>query len=154
MARYNKVHPVDFLRDLTGKVMEGSLTALSWGGMLFNQDGVLITDDMENEYINADNPPKIIETEYASELSWLFFQLRDGLQEVVLNLHKTVFFSSLADAALLCIRRGTDLTGIAMGVIAEASLLEAQDLRDKSQAIKDELIASAGSLQDLAEKMG
>ncbi|MBR1436765.1 MAG: hypothetical protein IJ584_16830 [Bacteroidales bacterium] len=153
MPKYDKIHPVDFLRELTGKVMEGRLPVLSWGGILLNQDGVIITDDVENEYISADNPPKVIETEYAQELSWLFMQLRDGLPDVVLNLRRSVFFSFLADAALRCIARGCDLTGIALGVIGEATLLEAQDLRDKAQAIKDELLASAGSLQDLAEKI-
>ena len=154
MSRYTTVHPVDFLYSLKGKILEGSITALSYGGMLFNQDGVMITDDVENEYISSSNPPKVIETEYAVELSWLFFQLQNGLSEVILNLHKSVFFSNLADTAIACIGRGEDLTGIALGVLSEASLMEAQDLRNKAQEIKDELVASAGALQDLAEKIG
>ena len=153
MERYTKIHPGYFLEDLKTKILAGELPVLSWGSMLFNQDGVIVTDDAENEYIGGANPPKVVETEHAVEISWLFFRLKEGLSDIVLNLHRSVFFSALADAALSCIERGTDLTGIALGVLAEASLLEVQDLREKSQAIKDELIASAGALQDLAEKI-
>lgn len=153
MSKYSKTRPEDFLRELKEMVLGESLTIASRGGMLFSQDGVLITDDAENEYIPASNPPLVVETGYAVELSWLFFRIGDGLGEVALNLGRRAFFEALAETALQAISRGTDLTGLAMSLIAEAAILSAQDLRSGFQTIKDELLASAGSLSDLAEKI-
>ena len=78
MSRYSSIHPVDFLEDLSEKVMSESITLLSRGCMLVNSEGILVTDDIENEYISKNDPPVIVETEYAQELSWLLKQLTDG----------------------------------------------------------------------------
>lgn len=153
LARYEKMNPVEFLMELSEQLMTENLTLLAEGGMLLNGDGIVITDDVENEYISQSNPPLVIETEYAVQLSWLFFRLTEGLSDMVIGLGKKAFYEELGLAALGCIARGTDLTGLAMGVLAKAALLEAQDLRSRSQAIRNELLSSAGALSDLAEKI-
>ncbi|MBR1433645.1 MAG: hypothetical protein IJ584_00880 [Bacteroidales bacterium] len=153
MARYTSINPVEFLEDLFEKVHTESITALSRGGMLLNSDGVLITDDLENEYISQNNPPVVVETEYAQELSWLLMRLCEGLNDVVTSLGKKVFLQEMAEAASGCIARGANLTGLVEGVLARASLMQAQNLRSQLQGIKGELFASAGALSDLADKI-
>lgn len=146
-------NPVEFLEDLFEKVHLESITTLSRGGMLLNSDGVIITDDLENEYISQINPPVIVETEYAQELSWLLMRICEGLNDVVISLGKKVFLQEMAEAANGCIARGANLTGLVEGVLAKASLMQAQNLRLQLQGIKSELLASAGALSDLAEKI-
>ena len=153
LARYVKMNPVEFLTELSERLLTENLTLLAEGGMLLNGDGIVITDDVENEYISQSNPPLVIETEYAVQLSWLFFRLTEGLSDMVIGLGKKAFYEELGLTALGCIARGTDLTGLVMGVLAKAALLEAQDLRNRSQAIRNELLSSAGALSDLAEKI-
>ena len=153
MARYTNHNPVEFLEDLFEKVHSESITALSRGGMLLNSDGVLITDDLENEYISQSNPPVIVESEYAQELSWLLMRLLEGLNDVVTSLGKKSFLQEMAEAANGCIAGGANLTGLVVGVLAKASLMQAQNLRLQLQGIKNERLASAGSLSDLAEKI-
>ena len=153
MARYTNLNPVEFLEDLFGRVHSESLTALSRGGMLLNSNGVLITDDWENEYISQSPPPVIVETEYAQELSWLLMRLLEGLNDVVTFLGKKVFLQEMAGAANGSIARGANLVGLVEGVLAKASLMQAQNLRLQLQGIKSELLASAGALFDLAEKI-
>ena len=147
------MNPVEFLMELSERLMTENLTLLAEGGMLLNGDGIVITDDVENEYISQSNPPLVIETEYAVQLSWLFFRLTEGLSDMVIGLGKKAFYEELGLTALGCIARGTDLTGLVMGVLAKAALLEAQDLRSRSLAIRNELLSSAGALSDLAEKI-
>ena len=121
--------------------------------MLLNADGVLITDDIENEYISQSNPPVIVETDYAQELSWLLMRLGEVLNDVVTSLGRKVFFQVMAETANALLARGTDLTGLVQGILAKASLMQAQTLRSQLQGIKNELLASAGSLSDLAERI-
>ena len=153
MARYTNLNPVEFLEDLFEKVHSESITVLSRGGMLLNSDGVIITDDLENEYISKITPPVIVETEYAQELSWLLMRLCEGLNDVVTSLGKKSFLQEMVEAANGCIARGANLTGLVEGVLAKAALMQAQNLRSQLQGIKSELLASAGALSDLAEKI-
>lgn len=121
--------------------------------MLLNSDGILVTDDIENEYVSRKDPPVVVETEYAQELSWLLLRLSEGMNDVVTALGRKVFYQKMAGTANACIARGTDLTGLVQGILAQASLLQAQSLRSQLLSIKDELMASAGSLSDLAEQI-
>jgi hypothetical protein len=153
MSRYTRINPVEFLEDLFEKVLTESITALSRGSMLLNGEGILVTDDIENEYVSNSNPPVIVETEYAQELSWLLMRLSEGLNEVVTSMGKKAFYQDMAGTANACIARGTDLTGLVQGILARASLLQAKILRSQLQSIRNELLASAGSLSDLAERI-
>ncbi len=153
MSRYSSINPVDFLEDLSEKVMSESITLLSRGCMLVNSEGILVTDDIENEYISKNDPPVIVETEYAQELSWLLKQITDGLNDVVTSVGTKEFNREMAETANACIAKGTDLTGLVQGILARASLLQAQNLRSQLQSIKDELMASSGTLYDLADRI-
>ena len=153
MSKYNRINPVEFLEDLFEKVLTESITALSRGSMLLNGEGILVTDDIENEYVSNSNPPVIVETEYAQELSWLLMRLSEGLNDVVTSMGKKAFYQDMAGTANACIARGTDLTGLVQGILARASLLQAKILRSQLQSIRNELLASAGSLSDLAERI-
>lgn len=147
-------HPVDFLVELLAEVLHGDVFELSRGSLRFDRDGVLITDDAEDEFLPENDPPVVVETPYAVPLSWLFFRLEDGLGEVAMDLHRRVFCEALADAALGALARETDLYGLLLAVIARAAVLTAAHAREHALAIRDELIASAGALSDLAEKIG
>lgn len=153
MARYADVNPLEYLHELSEKLMTESITVLSRGSMLLNADGILITDDLENEYISQSNPPVVVETEYAQELSWLLMRLAEGLNDVVTTHGRKVFFQELAETAISLVAKGTDLTGLVQGILARVSLMQAEYLRSQLQAIKNELIASAGALSDLAEQI-
>ena len=153
MSRYTRINPVEFLEDLFEKVLTESITALSRGSMLLNGEGILVTDDIENEYVSNSNPPVIVETEYAQELSWLLMRLSEGLNEVVTSMGKKAFYQDMAGTANACIARGTDLKGLVQGILARASLLQAKILRSQLQSIRNELLASAGSLSYLAERI-
>ena len=153
MARYTSINPVEFLEDLSEKVMSESITVLSRGSMFLNSEGILVTDDIENEYVSRKDPPVVVETEYAQELSWLLLRLAEGMNDVVTSLGRKAFYQKMAETANACIDRGTDLTGLVQGILAQASLLQAQSLRSQLLSIKDELMASAGSLSDLAEQI-
>ena len=141
MARYTSINPVEFLEDLSEKVISESITVLSRGSMLLNSDGILVTDDIENEYVSRKDPPVVVETEYAQELSWLLLRLSEGMNDVVTALGRKVFYQKMARTANACIARGTDLTGLVQGILAQASLLQAQSLRSQLLSIKDELMA-------------
>ena len=153
MSKYTRINPVEFLEDLFEKVLTESITALSRGSMLLNGEGILVTDDIENEYVSNSNPPVIVETEYAQELSWLLMRLSEGLNDVVTSMGKKAFYQDMAGTANACIARGTDLTGLVQGILARASLLQAKILRSQLQSIRNELLASAGTLSDLAERI-
>ena len=153
MSKYTRINPVEFLEDLFEKVLTESITALSRGSMLLNGEGILVTDDIENEYVSNSNPPVIVETEYAQELSWLLMRLSEGLNDVVTSMGKKAFYQDMAGTANACIARGTDLTGLVQRILARASLLQAKILRSQLQSIRNELLASAGTLSDLAERI-
>lgn len=148
-----KTNPLDVLKDLRDKVTDGEIVKIARGSMFFNQDGVIITDDAEDEFIPEDNPPAVVETEHAEELSWLMFQLKDGLGDVVSWFAKPVFYGRLADAANNYLLAKDDLRGLLLSVILEATILTAESMDYKNQSIKDEVLACVSSLSEVAEKI-
>ena len=156
MARHSfgRVNPIDCLKDLREKVLGADISAIAMGSKLFNQDGVIVTDDIEEEFIPENNPPVVVETQYAQELSWLLAQFRDGLFEVITNFSKGDFYGRLANAAnAYLLVREDDKRGLLMAVLMEATVLTAESLEYKNQAIRDEVLACVGSLSDVAEKI-
>ena len=156
MARHSfgRVNPIDCLKDLREKVLGADISAIAMGSMLFNQDGVIVTDDIEEEFIPENNPPVVVETQYAQELSWLLSQFRDGLFDVMTYFSKGDFYGRLAEAAnAYLLVREDDRRGLLMAVLLEATVLTAESLEYKNQAIKDEVLACVGSLSDVAEKI-
>ena len=156
MARpsYNRISPIDCLKELRVKVLGTDISAIATGCMLFNQDGVIVTDDAEDEFIPENNPPIVVETRHAQELSWLMAQFRDGLFEVITYFSKGDFYGRLAEAANAhLLVREDDRRGLLMAVLMEAALLTAESLEYRNQAIKDEVLACVGSLSDVAEKI-
>ena len=156
MARhsFSRVNPIDCLKDLRMKVLGPDISAIAMGSMLFNQDGVIVTDDVEDEFIPENNPPIVVETQYAQELSWLLSQFRDGLFDVMTYFSKGDFNGRLAEAAnAYLLVREDDRRGLLMAVLLEATVLTAESLEYKNQAIKDEVLACVGSLSDVAEKI-
>ena len=156
MARhsFSRVNPIDCLKELRGKVLGTDISAIAMGCMLFSQDGVIVTDDIEDEFIPENNPPIVVETRYAQELSWLMAQFRDGLIDVITYFSKGDFYGRLAEAAnAYLLVREDDKRGLLMAVLMEATVLTAESLEYKNQAIKDEVLACVGSLSDVAEKI-
>ena len=156
MARhsFSRVNPIDCLKELRGKVLGTDISTTAMGCMLFNQDGVIVTDDIEDEFIPESNPPIVVETRYAQELSWLMAQFRDGLFDVITYFSKGDFYGRLAEAAnAYLLVREDDKRGLLMAVLMEATMLTAESLEYKNQAIKDEVLACVGSLSDVAEKI-
>ena len=156
MARhsFSRVNPIDCLKELRGKVLGTDISTTAMGCMLFNQDGVIVTDDIEDEFIPENNPPIVVETRYAQELSWLMAQFRDGLFDVITYFSKGDFYGRLAEAAnAYLLVREDDKRGLLMAVLMEATVLTAESLEYKNQAIKDEVLACVGSLSDVAEKI-
>ena len=156
MARhsFSRVNPIDCLKELRGKVLGTDISTTAMGCMLFSQDGVIVTDDIEDEFIPENNPPIVVETRYAQELSWLMAQFRDGLFDVITYFSKGDFYGRLAEAAnAYLLVREDDKRGLLMAVLMEATVLTAESLEYKNQAIKDEVLACVGSLSDVAEKI-
>lgn len=156
MARhsFSRVNPIDCLKELRGKVLGTDISTTAMGCMLFNQDGVIVTDDIEDEFLPENNPPIVVETRYAQELSWLMAQFRDGLFDVITYFSKGDFYGRLAEAAnAYLLVREDDKRGLLMAVLMEATVLTAESLEYKNQAIKDEVLACVGSLSDVAEKI-
>lgn len=144
----------DYLKGLRDKVLNADISAIAMGSMLFNQYGVIVTDDIEDEYIPDNNPPIVVETQYAQELSWLLLQFREGLFDVMIYFSKGDFYERLAEAAnAYLLVREDDKRGLLMAVLMEATVLTAESLEYKNQAIKDEVLACVGSLSDVAEQI-
>ena len=156
MARhsFSRVNPIDCLKELRRKDLSADISALAVGCMLFNQDSVIVTDDIEDEFIPENNPPIVVETKYAQELSWLMAQFKEGLFDVITYFSKADFYGRLAEAAnSYLLVKEDDKRGLLMAVLLEATVLTAESLEYKTQAIKDEVLACAGSLSDVAEKI-
>lgn len=134
-------------------ILTKDITILARGRMLFNKDGLLITEDKEDEYIPTNNPPSIIETEYAQELSWLVSDLVEKLHDVVIHFNKHVFFDRIAGAANIYLAKNNDLTGLLMTVLLEASIMSSEMMLDMNQTVRSQLLACAGDLSDLAERI-
>lgn len=151
---YHRINPIDCLKELREKVLGADISAIAMGSMLFNQDGVIVTDNIEDEFIPESNPPIVVETQYAQELSWLMAQFKDNLHEVITWFSKGDFYGRLAEAAsAYLLVREDDKRGLLMAVLLEATVLTAESLEYKNQAIKDEVLACVGSLSDVAEKI-
>ena len=151
---FSRVNPIDCLKELRGKVLGTDISTTAMGCMLFSQDGVIVTDDIEDEFIPENNPPIVVETRYAQELSWLMAQFRDSLFDVITYFSKGDFYGRLAEAAnAYLLVREDDKRGLLMAVLMEATVLTAESLEYKNQAIKDEVLACVGSLSDVAEKI-
>ena len=156
MARhsFNRVNPIDCIKELREKALSADISTIAMGSMLFNQDGVIVTDDVEDEFIPENNPPIVVDTQFAQELSWLLAQFKDGLFEVMTYFSKSDFYGRLAEAAnAYLLVREDDRRGLLMAVLLEATMLTAESLEYKNQAIKDEVLACVGRLSDVAEKI-
>lgn len=145
---------MEFLSSLHAKILSGELEDLSRGVMFFNRDSVIITDDRENEYISAKNPPLVVETPHAGEVSFLLSQLGENLPDVVMHYGKADFYGKLALAALEAVGKGAECRAILLSVLLSAWEMTGFLLRERSLAIRDELLSCVGGLSDLAEKIG
>lgn len=150
---YERNNEMEFMRELRETILTGNLSKLSMGTMLFHECGVVVTDDIEEEYINPEKNETVVETEHASELSWLLFQIKSNMHETMLDYTRDEFFGMLADAANLAIARTDDRTAILLAVFLELSFLALNSKQVRMDRIKDEALACAASLADLAEKM-
>lgn len=156
MARHSfgRANPIDCLKELREKVLSTDISSIAMGSMLFNHDGVIVTDDIEDEFIPENDPPVVVETQYAQELSWLMSQFKEGLFDVMTYFSKSDFYGRLAEAAnTYLLVREDGKRGLLMAVLLEATVLTAESLEYKNQAIKDEVLACVGSLSDVAEKI-
>ena len=152
MTRYKK-DPEEFLSEVVKTILTENISELSAGGRFFAEMGVLVTDNIEDEYISPKNPPLVVETPYAQSLSWLLLRLGEPLSEVAMHFDKKEFYAHLAERANEAIEKGCDETGLLLAVAFEALLLTCRMQRIHCTNIKDELLACSGSLSDLAEKI-
>ena len=150
---YERNNEMEFMRELRETILTGNLSKLSMGTMLFHECGVVVTDDIEEEYINPDKNETIVETEHASELSWMLYQIKANMHGTMLDYTRDEFFGMLVDAANLAIARTDDRTAILLAVFLELSFLALNSKQVRMDRIKDEALACAASLADLAEKM-
>lgn len=150
---YERNNEMEFMRELRETILTGNLSKLSMGTMLFHECGVVVTDDIEEEYINPDKNETVVETEHASELSWMLYQIKANMHGTMLDYTRDEFFGMLADAANLAIARTDDRTAILLAVFLELSFLTLNSKQVRMDRIKDEAMACAASLADLAEKM-
>ena len=152
MRSYMK-SPSEVIAEIQTAVMEGDVSELSRGCMFFSREGVLVTDDREEEFIPSVDSPVVVETQYAQELSWLMAHLRSDLPDVVSSLDRNEFSVRMAAAANQYIIKGNDLTGLLLAVLQEASLLTLVMMQAMNDNIRNELLSCAGSLQDLADRI-
>lgn len=143
----------EFISSLRQKVLSGTLTRLSAGTMLFSENGICITEDAEEEFVRPGTEVTFIETEYAQQLSWVFRQFKDGIPDVILSIGRGDFYGQLADAANAYLAQASDMYGLMLSVILEASVLACQVQYINQQNLRDEVLACAASLSDVAEKL-
>lgn len=146
----DSIGQIAFIQDT---IFNENISQLAAGVEPFNAAGVIVAEDLEDVWIRDRDAVVIVETMYAQELSWLFYQIRDKLDEVICYYDKEEFYSRLADSANLYLRRAEDLTGLLLSVLLEASKMTCESLHTKAQLIKDEVLACVGSLSDVAEKI-
>jgi len=130
-----------------------NVSALAAGVEPFAGAGVIIAEDLEDVFIRDINSVTTVETPYAQELSWLFYQCRDNLGDVITFFDKEEFYTRLADAANNYKANADDMTGLLVSVFLEATIMTAQTMQIKNQQVKDEVLACVGSLSDVAERM-
>ena len=153
MSRYYHLSLLEIIKDLNDKLLNENIAALSADSMLFNQNGVIVTDDIENEFIPEGDKITVVESEFAQEISWMMLQLHKGLDEVKTYFHKNEFSQLLADAANVAILKGTDRTGILLSILQEATFLTAQTMQMKAENLRDEVLSCVGSLNDVIERI-
>jgi len=151
--RFTKIDETAFLKDLRDKVLTENISLLSRGTMLFRGHGVMLTDDIEQEFISSSHQDTIVETEHAQELSWLFREISEGISDTMTSYTKEEFYGLLADAANAFLLRSTDRTGMLLSVLMEASLMVSSTRQRRCDDLKDEVLSCAASLSDLAEKI-
>lgn len=149
----SRVSPYEQFKDIRDTVLQECIPALAAGVDPFHKHGVIITENIENEYVSPDCSDIIVETEHVQEISWLFYEIRDKMDEVVAYYHKDEFFRTLAETANLYLIRSDDMYGLLMAVLSEAAVFMGETMQIKAQAIKDEVLACVGSLSDVAEKI-
>lgn len=143
----------EFISSLREKVLSGTLTRVSAGSMLFSENGICITEDAEEEFVRPGTEVTFVETEYAQQLSWVFRQFKEGIPDVILSLGRDDFYGQLADAANAYLSQSDDMYGLMLSVILEASVLACQTQYINQQNLRDEVLACAASLTDVAEKL-
>lgn len=143
----------EFIESLREKVMSGNLTKYAAGSMLFAENGVCITEDREEEFVRPGSGITFVETPYAQQLSWVVRQFKDGLSDVIMSLGREDFYGRIADAANSYLAHASDMHGLALSVILEAAVLACQVQYIHEQNLRDEVLACAASLSDVAEKI-
>ncbi|MCQ2148315.1 MAG: hypothetical protein MJZ16_12510, partial [Bacteroidales bacterium] len=106
------------IRDI---IKEENISALAARVDPFAESGVIVTEDREDVYIKSGSSETIVETPYAQELSWLFYECKKKLDDVIFYFDKEEFFGALADAANEFISKSDDKLGLLMAVLVEAS---------------------------------
>ena len=147
-----KATPLEFLDSLKNRILNENVTELSMGSMLFDQDGVRFTEDIEDEYVPSGSRITFVETPYAQQLSWVVRQFQDGLFDIITYYDKSVFYGKIAESANACIARTDDRTALLFAALEEATLMTVQALMFKNQDMRDEVLACVASLSDVAEK--
>lgn len=143
----------EFIESLREKVMSGNLTKYAAGSMLFSENGICITEDREEEFVRPGSDITFVETPYAQQLSWVVRQFKDGLSDVIMSLGREDFYGRIADAANSYLAHASDMHGLALSVILEAAVLACQVQYIHEQDLRDEVLACAASLSDVAEKI-
>ena len=153
IMRLVKTDEISILAELESKVLTENLSLLSCSTPLFRCPGVMVTDDVDEEFIPSGSQDVIVETEYAQELSWLLLAIRDGLSDTMTNYSRSEFFSILAESASAALSRSGDRTAMLLAVLFDASLMVARSRQQRSDVLRDEVLSCAASLSDLAEKI-
>lgn len=151
--RYQGKDDLEFLKEIRETVLTENLSKLSMGTMLFHEAGVIVTDDLEEEFIRDDKRETVVETAHAQELSWLLHRIRKEMGDTMSGYHKEDFFGLLADAANGFLARSDDRTGLLCAVILQACIMVSEQKQVKCELIRDEALACVGSLTDLAERI-
>lgn len=151
--RYQSKNDLEFLKDIRETILTANLSELSIGVMLFHEADVIVTDDIEEEFIREDRHETIVETPHAQELSWLLYQIQQNMTETMSGYRREEFFGLLADAAGAFIARSDDRTGLLLAVLLQACAMVSEQKQARCQLIRDEVLSCVGSLSDLAEKI-
>lgn len=151
--RYTGKDDLETLKEIREAVLTQNLTLLSKGAMLFHDADIIVTDDIEEEYISTERPQTVVETPYAQELSWLLHWIGKDMRDTMSGYRREEFFGILADAANAFISRSDDRIGLLLAVLLQACELVAEQKQVRCQQIRDEVLSCAGSLSDLAEKI-
>lgn len=134
-------------------IKEENVSALAARVDLFAESGVIVTEDREDVYIRQGSSEIVVETPYAQEVSWLFYECKRKLDEVIFYFDKEEFFGCLAEAANDFMLKSDDKYGLLMAILVEASSFIIQTMQVKNQQVKDEVLSCVGSLTDLADKI-